>query len=266
MIKDYAKTVVRVVSPPFIRNRPIGTWPGWLGRVHGVKVPAALPHQGVPAPTGQANINILTEMVERTKSLKGAIADCGVYKAASTVGIALYMREHNIARQIYAFDSFEGFPQESIEKDLKLGGVENEDRHLGGFSATTYDDVLTKIRRFRITNITLVSGYFNKSFPSFPSDVRFSFAHIDVNLYDSYRECLGFFYPRMEAGGIILFDEYNDPPWPGCNKAVDEFLADKPEQLEMICRDNYQKWYFAKRASQNIRKVGFDGPVNAIAS
>ncbi len=75
---------------------------------------------------------------------------------------------------------------------------------------------------------------------------------MDVNLYDSYRECLHFFYPRMELGGIILFDEYNDPPWPACNKAVDEFLAGKPEALRMICRDNYQKWYFVKNNSPLI--------------
>jgi O-methyltransferase len=107
--------------------------------------------------------------------------------------------------------------------------------------------VNSKIRRLGIDNIDLVPGYFNQSFRTFPTDVRFSFAHLEVNLYDSYRECLEFFYPRVERGGIVLFDEYNDPPWPGCNKAVDEFLAGKPEHLEVICRNNYQKWYFAKQ-------------------
>ncbi len=64
---------------------------------------------------------------------------------------------------------------------------------------------------------------------------------------EPYKECLQFFYPRMVAGGILLLDEYNDPPWPGCNKAVDEFLAGKPEHLQVIERNNYQKWYFVKQ-------------------
>jgi hypothetical protein len=51
---------------------------------------------------------------------------------------------------------------------------------------------------------------------------------------------------RIWCPGIILVDEYNDPPWPGCNKAVDEFLMDKPEVLERIESDNYEKWFFAK--------------------
>jgi hypothetical protein len=87
-----------------------------------------------------------------------------------------------------------------------------------------------KVRRFRLNNIHFVPGYFGVSFPRFDPNVRFSFAHLDVNLYGSYKDCLEFFYLRMVSGGVILFDEYNDPGWPGCNRAVDEFLADKPEK------------------------------------
>jgi hypothetical protein len=57
---------------------------------------------------------------------------------------------------------------------------------------------------------------------------------------------LRFFYPRMNQRGIILFDEYNDQWWPGCNLSVDEFLADKEEKLQLITRDNYQKFYIQK--------------------
>ena len=69
---------------------------------------------------------------------------------------------------------------------------------------------------------------------------------LDCDLYGSYKDCLEFFYPRLGNGGIILLDEYDDPPWPGCNKAVDEFLADKPERLQRIERQNYQKFFFRK--------------------
>ena len=97
----------------------------------------------------------------------------------------------------------------------------------------------------------LVKGYFENSLPDFallhePPRLQFSFVHLDVNLYESYKQCIKFFYPRVVASGIVLLDEYNDPPWPGCNKAVDELLAGRPEKLEMIERDNYQKWYFVK--------------------
>jgi len=112
--------------------------------------------------------------------------------------------------------------------------------------------VQKKLTRFRLANVLLVKGFFNQSLPDFAAShdqpqVKFSMVHLDVNLYASYEECLKFFYPRLVQGGIILLDEYNDPPWPGCNKAVDEFLVGLPEKLEMVGRDNYQKWYFVRR-------------------
>ena len=223
---------------PLVRNRPLAAWPGWLGRTLEVKVPQSVIPKSIADPTGQANINILTEMIERTRSLTGAVADCGVYKAASTVGMALFMRQHDIRKQIYAFDSFQGFSPESLARDLNLGGANNEDRKKGGFSDFGLEQVKSKILRFRLDNVTLVPGYFNQSFKTLPPDIHFSFVHLDVNLYESYREGLEFFYPRLDSSGIILLDEYNDPPWPGCNKAVDEFLAGKPEKLQMASRDN----------------------------
>jgi hypothetical protein len=33
---------------------------------------------------------------------------------------------------------------------------------------------------------------------------------------------------------MILFDEYNDPPWTGCNKAVDEFPSGVHEKPQMV--------------------------------
>lgn len=244
--KENVKNVVRFVAPPLVKNWPIGKWPGWLGRTLGVKVPHSIWPQPL-GPTGNANINILCELVQRTSNLPGAVADCGVYLGGSTIGMGLYMREHKIQKDIYGFDSFEGFDPKSAARDMQLGGVENEDRHLHGFSATSIDHVNAKVRSYGLHNVHMVKGYFQDSFPTIAPELRFSFVHLDVNLYDSYKECLQFFYPRMVAGGILLLDEYNDPPWPGCNKAVDEFLTGKPEHLQVIERNNYQKWYFVKQ-------------------
>ena len=128
-------------------------------------------------------------MIERTKILPGEIADCGVFRGASIAGMGLYLRQHRIKKTIYGFDSFEGFDPESAAADMKLGGAENEDRHEHGFSATSMNEVTQKARRFHL-NVLLVPGYFSQSFPTLPKSIRFCFAHLDVNLYDSYKQCL----------------------------------------------------------------------------
>ena len=43
-----------------------------------------------------------------------------------------------------------------------------------------------------------------------------------------------FFYPRMQAGGILLFDDYGYPSCPRAREAVDEFFADKPEIRQVM--------------------------------
>ena len=241
--KDLLKSFVRVTTPPLLSHKPIEQWPAWLGRVHDVKVPHALPMKRVPSPTGAANVNILVHMIEATRDVAGDIADCGVYRAASTVSMGLYLRQKGIAKTIYGFDSFEGFDEAGFAADLPLAGVENEDRHQHGFSGTSLALVTHKVERFHLHNIRFVPGYFHVSFPRFDPTARFCFVHLDVNLYESYKLCMEFFYTKMAAGGIILFDEYNDPPWPGCNRAVDEFLARRPEKPRLITMNNYQKYF-----------------------
>jgi len=244
-LKQTAKAVLRVVTPSFYSARPIQTWPAWMGRVHDLKLPKAVVPQPSPAPTGAANINIIFQLVDRTHSLGGDVAECGVHRGASMIPIAIYLRQNGISKTVYGFDSFQGLDQ-SINYDLGLRGAENADKVLGAFSNTSVRLVLKKAERLGVDSIKIVPGYFEDSFPQFPKNVQFCFVHLDVNLYSSYKQCMEFFYPRMVKGGVILLDEYNDPPWPGCNQALDEFLADKPEKLQEAVSENYIKYYMVK--------------------
>ena len=58
-------------------------------------------------------------------------------------------------------------------------------------------------------------------------DKKFSFVHLDVDIYTSTLEALKFFYPRINRGGAILSHDY--PGAVGVKKAFDEFFEDKPE-------------------------------------
>jgi O-methyltransferase len=240
LLKQTAKAVLRVVTPSFYSARPIQTWPAWMGRVHDLKLPKAVVPQPSPAPTGAANINIIFRLVDCTRSLSGDIAECGVHRGASIIPIAIYLRQNGISKTVYGFDSFQGFDR-SIDYDLGLHGAENADKVLGAFSNTSVRLVLNKAEGLGVDSIN-----FEDSFSQFPKNVQFCFVHLDVNLYSSYKPCMEFFYPRMVKGGVILLDEYNDPPWPGCNLALDEFLADKPEQLQEAVSENYIKYYMVK--------------------
>ena len=148
-------------------------------------------------------------------------------------------------KKVFGLDSFEGF-SESVKIDIGLGGTHDTQKKVGGFSQTSYRYVRNKVKMFGLdAEVEVIKGFFQNSLSSL-RDRQFSFVHLDCDLYESYKTCLEFFYPRMSRGGIILLDEYDDPPWPGCNKAVDEFLSGKLEKCAVIQRDNYVKYYIEK--------------------
>ena len=226
-------------------NKPITSWPGFVGVIHDIRVPRGVRPQPVSSPAGYANINIILALVERAASVPGDQAECGVFRGSTLVPTAIFLKQRNIKKHVFGFDSFQGF-DESVEKDMALGGSKDQQRKVGGFSETSQELVNGKLKMFGVDkNVTLVPGYFRDSLVR-AADKRFSFVHLDCDTYDSYKDCLSFFYLRLNAGGIVLFDEYNDPAWPGCNIAIDEYLADKPEKPQRIERDNFQKFYIEK--------------------
>jgi O-methyltransferase len=245
LAKHVVKAVLQQVTASVYRNRALSSWPAYMGWLHEVTVPRSIVPNPTPQPLGAANINNLTYLIDKTKAVPGDIAECGVFRGQSLVAMAVYVRHNNIPKRVLGFDSFEGFP-ESVAIDATLGGTHKEWKIRGVMNETSYDLVFSKLRRFRVDdNVVLVKGFFENTLPNY-ADTRFSLVHLDCDTYSSYKECMEFFYPRMSTGGVIILDEYNDPPWPGCNKAIDEFLIDKPEKLQKITFDNYEKYYIAR--------------------
>ncbi len=244
-MKRIARRVIAFFSLPVFRRHPIESWPAWVGNIHEISVPSNVPPKKARSPSGAANINILLELVDRVSGIEGDIAECGIYKGASLIPLAMYLKEKKSKKRVFGLDSFEGFDA-SIDFDIKLGGAPDDDKHHGGFGEITYDEVAERFVKFHLDDtVQLIKGYFENSLGML-SNNRFSFVHLDCDIYSSYKTCLEFFYPRMNKGGIVLLDEYNDPPWPGCNKATDEFLKSRANKLQLIERNNYQKYFFVK--------------------
>ena len=231
-----------------VRGIPVDTWPGWLGFLVGFKVPRGVKGKQTASPSGGASTGILLDLLSTTMEVDGDVAECGVFRGRTVLPVGLHLAQIGSDKALLAFDSFEGFGP-SVATDQAMGGARNEDKRLGGFGGSSLSKLEARVGRWGLdSTITLIKGYFQDTLSAY-GDHRFAFVHLDCDLYESYKTCLEFFYPRLSPGAVVLLDEYNDPPWPGCNKAVDEFLNDKPESLEVIERDNYQKWFFRKTVS-----------------
>jgi len=240
-----ARQLLRAATRPLAKRSSIERCPGWLGTLHNLNVPNnVLPNVREEA-RGGANVRIVFRLLESALSLEGDVAECGVYQGSTLIPIGLFVRQRRSPKRVLGFDSFAGL-DEAVKVDIGLVGADDPEKKPGGFSHTSYETLVETIRQFDLeSTVTPVRGYFQDTLVRY-SDRRFCFAHLDCVIYESYRRCLEFFYPRLGKGGVILLDEYNDPPWPGCTQAVDEFMADKPEKLTEIVSDNQIKYYFRK--------------------
>jgi hypothetical protein len=237
------KFLSRVIFSIFI-NKPISKWPKWAGKVCGINLPKRTTKRKI-LESGGSNINIIFKLLEVTKDIDGQVAECGVFQGHSLLPIGLYLKQENSLKKIYGFDSFEGFNEE-VKIDIDLGGDNSSQKKIGGFNSTSFNYVENLIKGFKLSNkIKIFQGYFEETLSNV-QEKKFSFVHLDCDLYSPYKACLEFFYPRISRGGIILIDEYNDPSWPGCNKAVDEFIQTNSIKLSKIEDNNYVKYFIEK--------------------
>jgi len=157
------------------------------------------------------------------RHVAGDTADIGVRFGTSSFFILSGM--DNPAKPHHIFDSFEGLSAPTPE-DSSAGqqSVWKKGELLAEEEVTKYN------LRMYADRCHFHKGWIPERFAQV-HDRKFAFVHIDVDLYQPTRDTLEFFYERVTPGGVIVCDDYGSTLCPGARKAMDEFLADKPETL-----------------------------------
>ena len=124
---------------------------------------------------------------------EGLVLEFGVFKGQSINQIAAVIPD----REIHGFDSFEGLPE-----------------NWSGYNVTTAAfDQQGKLPNVK-ENVTLHKGWFNESLPPFLEEHPgpAAFIHVDCDIYSSTKILLGELAGRIQAGTVIVFDEYHNYP------------------------------------------------------
>ena len=145
----------------------------------------------------------------------GDVAQVGIYKGGTAKMIAECFL--NSKKLVYLFDTFEGLPKKSREDNNKKD-VNREEKQ----QFTDIDFKEIKEYFSCCDNVELRKGFFPDTARGLENK-QFSFVYLDADIYQSIKDGLDFFYPRMVHGGIIIFDDYQTTDWPGVEKAVHEF-------------------------------------------
>ena len=127
----------------------------------------------------------------------------------------------NLTRRIYGFDTFEGFPGIS-EKDRSAASAHVKE---GDLAADVHDELCQLIEVYdstrylgHINKVNLIKGNAIETIPKFIQEnphILVSLLYLDFDLYEPTKVALENFLPRMPKGGILAFDELDNPLWPG---------------------------------------------------
>jgi len=169
---------------------------------------------------GRDRCFMLYQLAKYADAKEGEIAEVGVYKGGTGKLIAKTCPK----KPIHLFDTFSGMPATDETKDKHRKDDFN-------------DTSLKSVKKYLgdCENIRFYQGFFpDTSGPV--ANTKFCFAHIDVDIYQSVKDSLEFFYHRMVQGGIMVFDDYGWKTCPGVKKAISEFLLDKVETPIMTTR------------------------------
>lgn len=182
------------------------------------------------------------ELFKTTLEVPGDIAELGVFRGLGLMTWANLLEAYCIGdrtKVVYGFDNWKGFTKLDAADGKPL---KHAHKAVGEFNPEPFrNELLDAIKIFDEdrfvpwkARVKLVEGQIEQTVFKFVEEnpgVRFSLIHFDCDLYAPTKAALEALWPKVSRGGVLLFDEYGIPDWPGETKAVDEFLADKPSLI-----------------------------------
>lgn len=184
----------------------------------------------------------LFQLFRRVLGVKGSIVECGVHRGASLLAWANFsaiLEPANLFRRIYGFDTFSGFPSVGVRDRSRWRDRSRED-----FRADAHGELKKLIAAYdrnrylgHMPRVDLVKGDAQRTIPAFlrrHPHLVVALLFVDFDLYEPTRVALEHLVPRMPRGAVIVFDELDNPLWPGETLALLDTLGVRRLRIERI--------------------------------
>jgi O-methyltransferase len=163
----------------------------------------------------------LWQLVEQSAKLdRGSLIEIGVWQGGTGALIARRGAACGIRDKVYLCDTFTGVVKAGAQDSLYRGG-EHADT-----SRRIVEDLLHT--RMGLDNVEVLEGIFPEETGHRVEHLAFRFCHIDVDVYQSARDIVGWIWDRMIPGGIVVYDDYGSYNCGGITTHVEE---------QRMCRD-----------------------------
>jgi predicted O-methyltransferase YrrM len=176
----------------------------------------------------QAGADDLRDVLVNGPEVAGDIIECGSWRGGSAMFIADLLLERGVRKRIYACDSYEGFDLDELQAERAAGWTAEQD---DAFASTSLKYVTAKIRQRGLEDIVVpIKGYFEETLASLPGPFRL--VVVDCDLSRSALFAAETLWGRVEPGGVVLFDDYdNGHAFRGIRPVVDGFVAHRSQEI-----------------------------------
>ncbi len=161
------------------------------------------------------------------------VIEFGTDRGGTLTTIAKFIKKDT---NIFSVDSF-GFHSDEIKKN-----VSKYDEHYHGkympftketrfkeFDHVKMTEELNKILSKKNSKLETIVGYFpnlEKDKMQKISNLKYSFVHLDFDLYQPTKDCFNFIKNKLEKNAIILVDDYNFINQEGVKRAIKDLKID----------------------------------------
>jgi O-methyltransferase len=151
----------------------------------------------------------------------GDIVEFGCYVGTTSLFIRRLLDAlgESAQRSFDVYDSFAGLPAKSAQ-DASVTG----EQFIPGELAVSKKQFILEFKKAHLAPPVVHKGWFtNLTDKDVPNNIAYAF--LDGDFYDSIRDSLRLVMPRMQAGGVIVIDDYAREALPGAARAVHEFFS-----------------------------------------
>lgn len=143
-------------------------------------------------------VHVLCWAARQALSVQGDFVECGVNRGGYSSAVMNFTAFRRTGRRFFLLDSFEGMPAAYVRQKS------TDHREFYVHYRDCYEEVKA---RFKDDPVVLVRGIIPESLPR--ADVqKVAFISIDLNFAEPEIAALEYFWPRLQVGAIVVFDDH----------------------------------------------------------
>jgi hypothetical protein len=163
-------------------------------------------------------------------AVEGHVVEFGTMTGRTANVLAAAMASFRFKGELHLFDSFEGLPEATSQRDKDSFHVKDGVWSAGTLQGISPSALRAKCRRYLADDrIIIHEGWFKDTIKHLPEGKKFGLIHVDGDLYQSTIDALDPMFGRrmVSEGAALLFDDWN------CNRASNQ-LGERRAWQELV--------------------------------